>query len=151
MSESTDAIIAFGVDMGEDCENWAAAFTPEGEDHGFDEEYFENWIAEQAGVFEPTVEYAKDKAAWRAYYEAKRLAVEAYPVEIITHCHYEAPMYIVALRGTEQRASRGYARTFDLKTLSEIDEAKIEILRQFFSEHGLDWSEPTWLLFSYWG
>lgn len=72
------------------------------------------------------------------------------PVEIVTHCSYDYPMYILAAVGTETTASRGYAQNID-DSLKGHEEA-IQKLLEFIKEENVELEgEPSWLLYSMWG
>lgn len=131
MGTSTDAIVAFGFNLGEE---WPESLRVEDEDSPD----FEDWIADQLGLGE----WQED-----GYWERKREAVAAFPVDIITHCSCDYPEYFIAVRGTEQRAHRGYPVRLEIP---EIDTAKIAALRQFCQQHGIEWEEPVWHAFSMW-
>lgn len=134
MGVSTDAIVAFGFNLGEE---WPEALKIAGEDE--DSTDFEDWIADHLGLGDWQQE---------GYWERKREAVKAFPVDLIMHCSYDYPEYFIAVRGTEQRASRGYPVKLDLH---EVDSAKVQALREFCDQHGIEWGEPAWHTFSMWG
>lgn len=131
MGTSTDAIVAFGFNLGEE---WPEALRIEGEEYPD----FEDWIAEHLGLGDWQVE---------GYWARKREAVNAFPVEIISHCSGDYPEYFIAIRGTQQRASRGYP--VKLET-GEVDSSKVQALREFCAQHGIEWEEPAWHAFSMW-
>ena len=134
MGVSTDAIVAFGFNLGEE---WPDGLKINDDDE--DSTDFEDWIAEHLGLGD-----------WQAegYWERKREAVAAFPVDIITHCSYDYPEYFIAVRGTEQRARRGYPEKLEVP---EVGRAKIEAMREFCEKHGIEWEEPSWHIFSLWG
>jgi hypothetical protein len=113
MSVSTNAIIAYGIEVEEESLGEVATA----------------WMDEYAGIpSEVTTEF-----------------------ELITHCSGEYPMYILAISGTREEASRGYPEviTIDCSSVRLDWSAK---LREFAEEHGIEVSgNPSWKLFSYWG
>lgn len=129
MGVSTDAIVAFGVDLGEELPEFLEDF-----DDGFDD-----YLASISGL----PQYGEPGHSWDAHWAF----AERFPVTIIHHCSGEYPMYILAVNGTEQRASRGYPHTLEPLTVTQ---EQIDKLRDFMAEHELE-GEPAWLLFSNWG
>ena len=72
------------------------------------------------------------------------------PVQLVMHCSYDYPMYILSLPGTLIRASRGYPAELP----SDMGERDGIPLIDFCEEHGIELSEeqkPCWLLTSLWG
>ena len=151
MGVSTHAILAFGFDLGEAedkslAERFGAA--PDDDEDGESFE-FDDWIARQAGAIYPEGHSGIDSPEYRAYSEARDAAIAACPVEIITLCSYDYPMYFLALRGKKQRAWRGSPVVVD--TTAAPDAYRIASMRKFCEEHGIDWQEPQWHIFSLWG
>lgn len=139
MGTSTDAILAFGFDLGEELpESLEAA-----EDEGFD---FDEWLAAKLGLPEWREGMTDDERT--THYATKRAAIEAFPVDLITHCSYDCPMYFLAVRGTETSARRGYPQEV---ATPEIDPEKLSALRAFCEQNNIEWSEPKWQIFSLWG
>lgn len=132
MGTSTDAILAFGLDLGEELPDTLTQLDPESEEDYFD---FDGWIWRRAGV--------KD-----AEYKVRSKAVKAFPFDLITHCSYDYPMYFLAARGTEQRARRGYPSE---ALMIEATPEQVQAMRDFCAEFGIEWREPSWQIFSLWG
>src|SRR3990172_5744891 len=125
MSVSTDAILAFGFDLGDDeDESLAERLGADRDDFDFDE-----WIAEQAGAVYPNGHAGINSPEYQGYSAARKAAIEACPVEVIMHCSYDCPMHFLALRGTEQRAWRGH--TVVVKTTTAPDSDRIASMRKF--------------------
>lgn len=142
MSQSTDAILAFGFDLGEtDLEEILNDSPPDGGD-------FEDWLCHRAGVIYPAGHDGIDSDEYKAYDAAKKAAIEACPVELLMHCSYECPMYYLALRGSSVKANRGYPQ--DVYTNTPQPE-KIAAMKAFCDELGIDWQQPKWHIFSMWG
>lgn len=136
MGTSTDAILAFGFDLGEDVpEN----LLPDGD--------FDEFVKEQAGLTSPKHSNYESEE-WKEHFAACRKAVEQFPVDLITHCSYEYPMYFLAVRGTEQKAWRGSPRSVDAP---EMSGKQILELKRFCEKHEIEWQEPKWHIFSMWG
>lgn len=139
MGQSTDAILAFGVDLGE-----SGSFP--WDDSGDD---FETWWAAQNGVSEPEEEYSEStKGLHQEYWERKRKLEKQCPVELITHCHSDSPMYVLALRGTKTEANRGYPEPLPYIITTPNPEGLVKFAQKYNIK--LD-KAPQWLLFSYWG
>jgi hypothetical protein len=86
---------------------------------------------------------------WEKYWEAQRAAEAACPVDIVSHCSGEYPMYIVAIRGTERTANRGSPEVIDPASLA-VPAEKIEAAKAWCEAHRIEWQEPHWLLCSMW-
>ena len=158
MGVSNNAYLAFGVDLGED------AF----QDEDFD---LEDFLLKRAEVNDPYTGYPPeiDQAPypdrdrlyneWKAtqpnwdervktYFEQRDALIKACPVEIIIHCSYDYPMYILALRDTDVSAARGYPKVIDPAAL-KVDPARIEEAKEFCKDADLPaFDDPQWLIFS---
>lgn len=173
MGQSTDAILAFGVDLGED------GVFPEGSVR--DEDYPElgAYLARRAGYTSPfddiphEINYGYGPEAeakldeWKRslprdfdewydeWYDAAKRFEEEAPIEIVRHCSYECSMYVVALRGTVTTARRGYPErlTGDLGDSIKVPRVEQIYEAQRFCEENdlLAFDDPGWLLFSMWG
>lgn len=147
MGVSTDAILAFGFDLGDDEDRSIAEVfnAPEGDDDGFD---FDEWVGQKAGAIYPEGHAGIDSPEYVAYSTKKREAVDSCPVELITHCSYDYPMYFLAIRGTEVRAWRGEPKPIHIERPAQ---AKIDAMKLFCEQNGVEWQEPAWHIFSLWG
>ncbi len=137
MGVSTDAIVAFGFDLGEDLPQ---SLLPD--DDGDDYFDFEEWYLAKVGI-----EYQETDETGE-YRKAREEALASCPVEIITHCSYDYPMYFLALTGTRTTASRGCPQEIDPERVA--DDRILEMCR-FCQWAGVDWVEPKWQVFSVWG
>ena len=136
MGQSTDASICYGIPFDEGTE------FPWDDYDGFD-----SWWAEQNGLKEPTVEYDTNKELYSKYWEDKRELEKKCPIEVITHCSGDYPMYIIGLRGTEQTANRG-----DTEEVKSLIAHNPTIITDFLKKYNIGYTqEPKWLLYSYWG
>ncbi len=128
MGVSTDAILVFGFEYGE-----------EGEDPEFlgEHEDLDDFI------------YAKHGKTYDDPYEERQALVRACPIDLVPHCSDDYPMHIIAIRDTETRARRGYAEVINPQSLV-ISEDKIAAARKWCEGHGIEWQEPKWLLCSMW-
>jgi hypothetical protein len=144
MGTSTNATVAFGFDLGEELpEAWR---TEDDSDGSFD---WDDIVAAESGVVAPVGEYDSSDPAWPKYWDATRKAVAKFPFTLIHHCSGDCPMYFLAVNGTEQVARRGYPEK--LKRVEFAQHETIAAMRAFCDKHGIEWQEPAWHLFSYWG
>lgn len=140
MGQSTDAIIAFGFDLGEDVSD-IEAFA-EAEDH-------EDGLQ---GFFDEMIDIKPYKTeGWISFDEDRRIRAEA-PVALIRHCSADYPMYFLAVPGTEQRASRGSPVDLE-KRLPEISSGQLSAFISWCMKYEIELprSGPSWHIFSDWG
>src|SRR5688572_18217942 len=109
MGVSSDGILCYGFQYydpeTDETPEWLYT-----EDDGND---FEAAVARLCNIKEPydaldSKRYDSDpsyKAEWETYWENKKAAVEATGVELRTHCSYDYPMYILAVKETCYSAS----------------------------------------------
>lgn len=152
MGQSTDAIIAYGFDLGEDHE------LPWAEHDGIEE-----WWDELTG-FEPS-DYPFDENECYDDTPERRERVEAYfaeraewrrehplPIQEIRHCSGDYPMIFIAAKGSQIRAHRGYPKPFAAQDLVEsVGVREADQLIQFCIDHKIERPNPIgWQLFSMW-
>jgi hypothetical protein len=138
MGQSTDAILAYGFDLGSEDEP-PEAIQRAMEETGVDD--VDDWIERLAGV-EPWEPNRPD-----SYWAEKREKLAAFPIDIIRHCSGDYPMYFLAIRGTEVRANRGSPQ----KVSTPADCGDWEVtLQKFCAEHGIEYQDPDWHIFSDW-
>lgn len=142
MGVSTNALIAFGFDLGEagDREVDLSELFPDPD--GGDEPQLDEWLLEKAGVV------FKNGMNYDDFKKKRDKVLAACPVALVEHCSNEHPMYLLAVRGTVKVARRGYAEPFELP---QVSQEQIEAAKAFCDEHGIEWETPKWTLFSYWG
>ena len=148
MGVSTDAILAFGFDLGDNDEIHIAerfGVTDSEAQADFD---FDGWVAEKAGAIYPAGHSGIDSPEYKVFAAARDAAINACPVELVIHCSYDYPMYFLALRGTKVRAWRGSPVQVQTPTPSGHP---LTAMRQFCAHHGIAWEEPQWHIFSLWG
>jgi hypothetical protein len=142
MGVSSDGIIVYGFDIGEELSS--LGIFKENTDEDMNEDSFDEFILKEAGFSDWTELSPKN------YWEQKKKILETCPIELITHCSYDYPMYIVAIRGTFSRAWRG-----DPKELSQdffnVPEEKIIKAKEWCEKHEISWQTPRWLLASMYG
>lgn len=144
MGVSTDAIQAFGIDLGA-LEDFPDSFREAGEggDESFD---WQEIVTREIGLKRPDHENYKED--WPEFWAAQRDALAGFPLTLICHCSYDYPMYFLAVNGTETRAYRGTPKP---AKRADITAEQIAALREFCQKWGFEWSEPDWCIFSMWG
>lgn len=149
MGVSTDALLVWGFDLGEEPE------MPEGSLAGRyleDEDCPVSWedtYAIAVGVKPPPDEFNDDtKEAFREFWPARTKAVEEGGCSIEHHCHHEVTMYAVS--ACCYQAGRGDPLRLTASDL-EVGAGWEGKLRAFCEVMGIPWQEPGWLLMSYWG
>jgi hypothetical protein len=145
MGTSTNATVAFGFDLGDELPEKFRDTECDDDDGGFD---WEDIAAAEAGVIAPDGEYSSDDPRWPKYWDAKRKAAKRSAITLITHCSGDYPCYFLAINGTEVCASRGTPEKLNPKT---IDPAHLQAMKDFCEKYEIEWQEPAWHVFSYWG
>lgn len=142
MGTSTDGILAYGYDLGEEIrfKDHGEDETPDWYDEDDPLESFQKRLLTAVGFTE---------TEWRAegYFERKKAAEKLVVVEFDSHCSGDYPMYL--LGAVIHTASRGHARDMDFTLPENADER----LAWAVETLGLDVGDqkPRWLLASYWG
>ena len=152
MGQSTDGILFYGIAYGEDLQmDELATFHGLGED-GFDGD-FDLLYANKMGVTGPTEEYTRnDKAIqdkYSAYWDAKREICKQGGCEVGTYCSSDYPMYYVCVKAGQYAVSRGSET--EVPNGLHFEPHWNEMLQKYCELMGLPYSEPKWLLVSYWG
>lgn len=138
MGISSNGVLAFGFDLGEDLSETGLKPDDEGDWE------FEDLIAKEAGI-EPWSENAAEDR-----YDRKKTAIAACPVDLVQHCSFDYPMYILAVRGTYLTASRGYAEKIAPEFIN-VPPENIEKAKKWCDDHRIKWQEPSWILASLYG
>lgn len=150
MGTSTDGVLSFGVAFEEDFEfPWG-------------EQDIDDWWEDEMS-FTPTKQpWDKDgapspnltEADITLYFKEKREwgAANPLPVELVNYCSGDCPMYILAVPGTETRASRGSVEEIVPRNMV-VDQEAIDKYLRFCNEYGirLPIGRLRWLLSGYWG
>lgn len=125
MGTSTDAILAFGIDIGE--------------------VYYDEFtrICEELGIKDED-EYGEVDLG-----EALHTAFSETKFKLITHCSSGCRMYVIALRDTNYVVSRGDSEEIEQFDLKELREKWNKACVDKFAF--LKKEEPKMLLCSYWG
>jgi len=152
MGQSTDAILCWGIVLTEDEGSeipWEDAAELAGYDDPVDDEYLAFALC---GIAKPTSDYGDNKDEHKEYWTKKREALAAYGVEVLTHCSYEYPLYMLIVSASEVRASRGYPKDI-LKTDLDAPEANNwqELLNEACEKLGMEPQAGGWRLCSLWG
>lgn len=146
MGVSTDAILAYGIDLDEDWTDKVPWSYEDGMDYWLYKRYDLNLKYETREEYEAIPEEMK-KEIWAR----QREFLKACPVEDIYHCSLDYPMVVLAIRGTRTTASRGYPKVIEkLRTPGQF---AIDRFLRTLEEWGVDTGgeHPRWLLFSMWG
>jgi len=139
MGQSTDGILVFGIDLGEEYPESLL-------DEDGDEIELDDLLAKEAGL--PAWNEVPDNES-STYYKKKREVVDNAPVCLIRHCSCDYPMYIIGIPTTHVSANRGYPTTIDPKSL-KVNQEQIDAFKTWCESHDIDYSEPKWLLCSDW-
>lgn len=142
MGMSSDGILVFGIDLGE---NPKFLFDEENEEH-MDIDGFIDKISD-------INEYN---------YEKSKEAKAKLGIDMTLYCSYECPMYILAVPGTETNVSRGSVEVIDPDKM-KISQEQLDKLKAFFDTYvvgpDVEYDEydykptfdPKWLLASMYG
>lgn len=141
MSISSDGILAFGWNLGDDIElEWMDL---ENRDLDRVEEIEDRLLEKLANFTEHWTSEAKD------YWQRRHALEQTLGVEVLVHCAYEYPMWFLAARGSEKRAYRG--STVEIESLDEQDQWRVHLRRAAEALDLKDLGEPAWHLFSVMG
>jgi len=161
---SSDGILVFGINFDE-LNPFTHYISEEGYTEpreGFDEDEedpnefdFEDLVVKHfSDLTEP--EHITDETGrgvygddWKAYWGAKREVLARVNVELVSHCSYEYPMYILGIKESERTAYRGSP-----EKLGSTIEAKPEwrlTLKDFCDRFDIKFEEPQWILASIYG
>lgn len=154
MTTSTDAVICYGVLLGEEI-SWI--------DDCYDDE---GWWLDRNGYKPPFELYTDEKGSGgyvggkrppqeriSAYYGAKQAWLKANPIpfELINVCCSDYPEWIIAVPGSETRVSRGYPEEISVDTVDLVKLAEaLDRFKAFLLEIEIE-GELKWYLGSYWG
>ena len=178
MGQGTDGQICFGVKFPEGFEfPWDDEEKYEGDLEewwrvkvcGYKQPIPDSELYTEVGEFLPNHNEEEHKKKREVNWEAKRKFDEEHsvPVELVNYCSGDCAMYILAVKGSEMCANRGYPQVFDPDTMVASAEGSIA-LGKFIFDHlrpALDeWNEnheeededrikldASWWLSSYWG
>jgi hypothetical protein len=146
MGVSTDAVLAYGIDLGADEDLMDG---PLGILYSDSEGFSLDLLIEETAGLGPEPDYEQDRDAWRAWRDALRKAEESYPLQLVEHCSNEYGMRFLAVRGTVLTAPRGYPQR--VAALPTPTDEQMQALRTFCERFEVDDPQPAFQLFSYWG
>jgi len=145
MGISSDGIIAYGIDLGEGLDDDECNEFPWQDREKYDGE-FREWVLREILGF--TEEWYDGN---EGYFDRQNAVLKPFPLEMVSHCSYDYPMYFLSIKGTERRASRGYP-TF-IEGLPEVTSKQRSALKEFAEEYNFKYDEEKvgWHLFSMYG
>ncbi len=77
--------------------------------------------------------------------------METCPVELVSHCSGDYPMYIIAAKDSKQSASRGYPEELNLASMVEATESYKKAVSDFLDKYNIVYTgNISWILCSYW-
>lgn len=145
MGVTTNGLLFFGIDLGED---WEPLW---GEDFGFEDlEEFDDFLVKEtpyANGSYPETASEEERDRW---WKARKGIIEATPVDHVIHCSFDYPMHAFVVRGFSFSASRGFPDEISPDSLV-VPEAKIAEFKRWLEEHDFPVEEPKWFLASLWG
>lgn len=143
MGQSTNAILFFGIDLGEDAElPWLA----EDSEH----EECEEFLADKLVPNRPDCDYEGNEELFDVYWDKRHAVVKDLGCAVATHCSCDYPMHYIFLTGFRWIAKRGYPEEIVSRRLREVSPDDIEKLRKFCELLGIPWETPRWYLASDW-
>lgn len=152
MGTSTDGILFYGALLEDEAEfPWSESETIE--DwwlYNVCEFKHEQPIYDLDGNYLDGVEPTNE--AYELYFQELREARKKYPmpVELVTHCSGDYPMYAICFPNTEITASRGRPLSIDINDFGGT-EHMAETVSKFCARFNLEIDKPNWYLASYWG
>lgn len=157
MSTSTDAILAYGISLGGEDEDWQVDGVDIDDESGEEiSEYVErillaaNGFAEREPEEDLSPNWLMDTyLPWR---QRRNAALAAIGVCIVHHCSADYSMYLLATYSVE--AARGYPVDLDMESLTMQRIREGWDNRMSDALKALGWStdqQPRWILCSHWG
>ena len=150
MGTSTDGILAYGFDLGEDFgfdwddESPRPAWT-ESDD-------YEAWnvvLLAAHGFTEPEPDWGTDREAWQAWDERKGAALEEIGVEFVMHCSEQCTMWILAAEHYEN--ARGFPVEIPNLDVPDNADERLAWATDVLGLTKFQGQQPKWLLASWWG
>lgn len=132
MGVSNDALIAYGLDLGEDIPEALQAMFDQYDIGGT---YFDDLVDAILNI-DQNLSYSEKKAARNKF-----------PVDLLQHCSYDYPMYFLAIRGTDMRAYRGSPKAIPIDHF-KLSNEQIIAFNRFCVDIGVDPAEADWQIFS---
>lgn len=132
MGTSTDAILCFGFPVGEEDQPHEWLEDCEGD--------FDKFLNKLSGM----PEYGEPGHS----FDDQRKFRESCPAEMVMHCSYDYPMYILCVQGTETRAWRGSPKEVPNLYVYEGD---ISAFKSWCEANEIEYQDPKWYLCRYVG
>ncbi len=156
MGTSTDGEISFGFVFKEshefpwDADPWDGDVEDWWKDNNGFKHSVEIW--DENSEYLPGIEQGCPE--YEKYYEEMFAWEKANPIpfERINYCSCECGMYIIAVKSSVRRCSRGYPQKLH-KTDFQVDIKDLSDFLEFCQKYGImkaDDQEPSWYLTSYW-
>jgi hypothetical protein len=145
MSVSTNAIIAFGFDLGEE-EDLPEQLSELLKEH---EHETDECLAADHGIELPQYAIGCD---YKEYSAGRESALVQLKINLIPHCSGDYTMYFLAARGPDKKANRGHPTALEPYDLNseKFGQEAIDAMRSFCERHSIEWQEPKWHIFSMW-
>ena len=141
MGQSTNAIIAFGFDLGEELPDALAELLR------IHERDTDKVLIAASNIGLPDY----NEVGHDIYCAAFDKAESELKIDLIEHCSAEYPMYFLAVRGSAKTANRGFPKALDDE---DLDASKFheggDAMYKFCTKHGIEWQAPQWHIFSMW-
>lgn len=144
MGVSTDGILFFGFDLGEDEEN---EWPWEEEDEDWENAYLKRKGFETVPF---TADGSPGRSKYESYYEKRKELLKECACTIGHHCSDSYGMRYVALKDHNMYAWRGEPKEVPPQFLMVSNE-EVSKLKEFCEFMGIEWRTPKWYLASYWG
>lgn len=144
VGQSTDGILFYGIDFGEDGLDLDEYFDKQNEDHDFEEHY----ARKVAGIHLPDEPWSAESPAWEKDRKARQKAETACPCKVASYCSGDYPIYFASVKDGFYRVNRGDAIEIP-DGLTARPEWKDQ-LRTYCEQMALPYSEPKWWLVSNW-
>lgn len=141
MGQSTDAYLVYGIDLDE-----PDAYNEDGEFYEFwklfEEAEDDPWevISNLSGI-----EYVSGTDS----YDRRSEFRQNFGVEIETHCYHEYPMYLAIIPNAGFSAARGDVTEIDPADMV-ITQGQLDDFKAGLEKLKIPYSEPKWMLVSYW-
>lgn len=148
MGQSTNAILCYGIDIGEDGGELASrGFLDDIDDYDDLIDEVTGRLLAAAGFTEP--EPGREDPGWAAWCRRRFAAEERLPVELVAHCSDRSPMYILTVRPVYV-AGRGRPATIDLLSWPGGNHAERALTEALAVLGWVPTTHAAWLLASYW-
>lgn len=150
MTISTDAIICYGIQIGEEGNMPEIFCKGENDYRSYDDILIDAFEAPPKEQYQtPDIDKEQFKK-WSKAHDARTNFQKELGLELVRHCHSDETMYCLAISKSVQVASRGYPKEITART-SDIQHDWNEKLAKAIKVLKLEDATPRWWLQSYWG